>query len=306
MSFRNGEEWWKIRAELQKGLSKPQNVREFLPHADLVVKEFLNLLPVLFDEQQGIKNLLDPISRLNFEIVCLMAFDDRINAFDEEGRKHDSRASKLMRASETVSRLTLPTDQGFQLWRWFENSDYRQLKEASKYLEDTCVELVAKKHKSGGSGNSLLDQYLRNPKLDVKDLHAMTVDLILAGIHTSAFTTSFALYHISNDQRVQDLMYEEALKLLPCVDDSLTGSAMNSEIPYTKAVLKESLRLNPISIGVGRILNSDLVLSGYRVPKNVGSTEIVTSMSFNSFSYRRKSSHKTKSPVASNNISQTP
>jgi hypothetical protein len=36
-----------------------------------------------------------------------------------------------------------------------------------------------------------------------------------------------------------------------------------------KAVLKESLRLNPISVGIGRILAQDAVLSGYHVPKGV-------------------------------------
>lgn len=38
---------------------------------------------------------------------------------------------------------------------------------------------------------------------------------------------------------------------------------------YTKAVIKESLRLNPISVGVGRILQTDVVLNGYQVPKGV-------------------------------------
>lgn len=38
---------------------------------------------------------------------------------------------------------------------------------------------------------------------------------------------------------------------------------------YTKAVIKETLRLNPISVGIGRILQTDVILNGYRVPKGV-------------------------------------
>lgn len=38
-------------------------------------------------------------------------------------------------------------------------------------------------------------------------------------------------------------------------------------------MLKETFRLNPISIGVGRILNKDTILSGYMVPKE---TVVVT------------------------------
>lgn len=38
---------------------------------------------------------------------------------------------------------------------------------------------------------------------------------------------------------------------------------------YTKAVIKETFRMNPISVGIGRILQTDVILSGYRVPRGV-------------------------------------
>lgn len=41
--FRNGPNWWKIRREFQKGLSRPQNVRSYLEETDKVVKEFLRI-----------------------------------------------------------------------------------------------------------------------------------------------------------------------------------------------------------------------------------------------------------------------
>lgn len=40
-----------------------------------------------------------------------------------------------------------------------------------------------------------------------------------------------------------------------------------------KAVLKESLRLNPVSVGIGRVLAQDAMLSGYRVPRGVSTIE---------------------------------
>lgn len=65
------------------------------------------------------------------------------------------------------------------------------------------------------------------------------------------------------------MIYEEALKVLPNDNDMISATAVNSEISYTRAVLKETLRMNPISVGIGRILNKDMVLGGYHVPKNV-------------------------------------
>lgn len=44
---------------------------------------------------------------------------------------------------------------------------------------------------------------------------------------------------------------------------------MANHLSYSKAVLKETFRLNPVSVGVGRTTNTDLILSGYNVPKGV-------------------------------------
>lgn len=61
---------------------------------------------------------------------------------------------------------------------------------------------------------------------------------------------------------------------MPAFDDHMDAKRLGSEASYTRAVLKESLRMNPIAVGVGRNLNSDLVLGGYRVPKGVGISDV--------------------------------
>lgn len=58
--------------------------------------------------------------------------------------------------------------------------------------------------------------------------------------------------------------------MLPDYDsDEITAEKMAKNLTYSKAVLKETFRLNPVSVGVGRNLNTDLILSGYEVPKGV-------------------------------------
>jgi ecdysteroid 25-hydroxylase CYP302A1 len=229
----------------------------------------VKLLEKRFDKNNEIDETLEEINRLNLELICLLAFDEKMNSFSDVERKPDSTTSKLIEAAEETNSNILPTDQGFQLWRLIETSEYKKIRESQEFMEKIAVEMVARKNEHGGDGNSLLDQYLKNPNLDVKDLYGMAADLLLAGVHTSSFTMAFALYHISKDQRVQDLIFQEALKVLPNCDDPITPTIINAGIPYTRSVLKETFRLNPISVGVGRILNKDTVFSGYNVPKSV-------------------------------------
>lgn len=85
----------------------------------------------------------------------------------------------------------------------------------------------------------------------------------------TTYTTCFVLYHLAKNPKIQNTLYQETCNILPNSSSQLNESIFVNKAPYARAVLKESLRLNPISIGVGRTLNSDLVLSGYNVPRGV-------------------------------------
>uniref|UniRef100_A0A182SYJ7 Cytochrome P450 n=1 Tax=Anopheles maculatus TaxID=74869 RepID=A0A182SYJ7_9DIPT len=184
----NGLEWWKIRSELQKGLSSPQNVRNFLPSTDKITKEFIARLKSQLEAEQqcsGTKNFLIEdamplISRLNLELICLLAFDVRLDSFSEEQMLPNSVSSRLMESAETTNSCILPTDQGFQLWRYFETPAYRRLRKAQEFMEKTAVELVSQKLlyfnedqqrlASGEHSKSLMEEYLRNPNLELNDI----------------------------------------------------------------------------------------------------------------------------------------
>ena len=62
-----------------------------------------------------------------FPVICLLAFDVRLDSFSEEQMDPGSLSSRLMESAETTNSCILPTDQGFQLWRYFETPAYRRL-----------------------------------------------------------------------------------------------------------------------------------------------------------------------------------
>jgi len=174
-----------------------------------------------------------------------------------------------MDAAETTNSCILPTDQGLQLWRFLETPSFRKLSQAQSYMEGVALELLEKNIKNGSVDSSLISAYLKNPELDRSDVVGTAADLLLAGIDTTSYASAFLLYHVARHSEVQQRLYEEAKRVLPNPKDQLSMDALRTDITYTRAVLKESLRLNPIAVGVGRILNQDAVFSGYFVPKGV-------------------------------------
>lgn len=84
----------------------------------------------------------------------------------------------------------------------------------------------------------------------------------------TTYTTTFLFYHLAKNPDIQENLYKETLKLLPNVNSSVTEEVLQ-EAQYAKAVLKESLRLRPISVGIGRVLQNDAEFSGYHVPEGV-------------------------------------
>lgn len=91
--------------------------------------------------------------------------------------------------------------------------------------------------------------------------------------------------------------------MLPDYDtDEITAEKLAHQMTYSKAVLKETFRLNPVSVGVGRTSNTDLILSGYNVPKDV-SVFLSNEIGNNNFDFYKNFAHFQTIIVTQNYIS---
>ncbi|CAH0558339.1 unnamed protein product [Brassicogethes aeneus] len=264
----NGAEWMRIRSVFQKGLSSPQSVENFLNSTDDIVQEWLSNIMNVVNENE---DFLPELSRLFLELIVMTVLDLRLNSFSRQERKYYSRSSRLMRAALTTNSCILKTDNGPQLWKKIDTPLYRKLKKSQEYMEDVAIDLLSLQmslfhDRDRNKPLTLLESYLASPELDFKDIIGMACDFILAGIDTTSYTSSFMLYHLAKSQCVQSTLYQESRKLLPNTYSKVTKEVLQ-EAFYAKAVLKETLRLRPISVGVGRVLHSDAEFSGYHVPK---------------------------------------
>lgn len=58
------------------------------------------------------------------------------------------------------------------------------------------------------------------------------------------------------------------MEILPNLDSKLSSDSFNN-LPYMKACIKESLRIQPPIAGTQRAAGKNIVLSGYQIPKDV-------------------------------------
>ena len=92
----------------------------------------------------------------------------------------------------------------------------------------------------------------------------MAMDAMMAGIDTTGNSGAFLFYLIGLNPDKQELVYQEIKNKLG--DKDLTPSILN-ELKYVKATIYETIRLRPAVGGYGRVIQRDMVLSGYLVPK---------------------------------------
>uniref|UniRef100_A0A0A9Z7K2 Cytochrome P450 302a1, mitochondrial n=1 Tax=Lygus hesperus TaxID=30085 RepID=A0A0A9Z7K2_LYGHE len=265
----NGDEWWRLRSAFQKSLSKLQNVREFLPVGDAVVKDFLDRI---VGDGADVEDWQPLAARLGLELTWTAMFGERLANFKRPGGQNLDTPARLMFAAESANFCILTTDNTEQLWKRWKTPAYRRIERHLSYIESILLPaLLKKKHqietRDPQEPVGLLEEYFSIKDVDFKDVTGMSVDLILGGIDTTSYTSSFLLWHLTQNPDVQEKLREESKRLLP-EDSSQVTSEVLREALYARAVLKETFRLNPIAIGISRNLAEDTVLSGYMVPKN--------------------------------------
>lgn len=132
---------------------------------------------------------------------------------------------------------------------------------------DNGLEVLSRREQSEGSAReaSVMEKLM---KIDRQIAVVMAMDMLVAGVDTTATATVGCLYHLAQNPDKQEKLREEVRRILPSIDGTLSPDNLKS-LPYLRACFKEALRLSPILSGGMRGTGQDLVLQGYQVPKGV-------------------------------------
>ncbi|KAF8767671.1 Cytochrome P450 302a1 like protein [Argiope bruennichi] len=258
----NGEEWYNFRQLFQNLLMMNESVEACSNALEDITDEMVDKISVELDENREID--LTPLL-FNWALEYLLACGWLNRQTDNPGMNLILNFTRIYILDATFMFIYLLVIALFHVMNrikiCFELGQLKLFSEVvSKYLDEVIEDI-----EQGKNTDSLVAQMLKIEDASKKDVFTMILDMFMAGIDTTAFTLSFALYNLAKNKTVQQKLREEMNELLPTKNDRFTGAPLR-KYKYLKYVVKETLRVNPVAIGTGRILQEDLVLSNYCVP----------------------------------------
>jgi cytochrome P450 len=150
---------------------------------------------------------------------------------------------------------------------WVPTPANLRLQMAIAELDRTVQGFIASGRSRDHHGNDLLSRLLLaqhedgRPMSD-RQLRDEAMTLYLAGHETTALTLAWSWYLLSQHRRVEEKLVSEWQRVLRGV--APTAQHLQ-RLPYTAAVIAESMRLFPPVYVIGREATTELELGGYRV-----------------------------------------
>lgn len=119
----------------------------------------------------------------------------------------------------------------------------------------------------------------------------MTLDMLAAGIDTTGKVSAAILYFLAANKDVQHKLREEVTKALPGSSDFVTKESLE-QLQYLRAVVKETMRIAPVTSANLRVMTKDVTLGGYNIPE--GKAVIVPHLYLSLSEQHYKNAHQFK------------
>lgn len=182
------------------------------------------------------------------------------------------RSQRLLDATSDAAQLIVALGRAVvPVPEWVPTRVNRRLRAAGRELDALCRELIDRRRRRGQTahGDDLLG-LLMDGGLSDAEVRDELVTMVVAGHETVAAAISWTLMLLAEDQAAQDRLRAE----VRAHDGPMPMVATAEAVPWTRAVIDESLRIYPPAWVVSRRSSRADVLSGRETP--VGTTAIVS------------------------------
>ncbi|XP_063383879.1 cytochrome P450 315a1, mitochondrial [Cydia fagiglandana] len=240
--FMNSEEWLVNRRIMNQHLLREGSIEWLEDPIKTTVKKFVHAWKGRIEKGHTRVNLESDMYRLSTEVMLAILAGASSNGVKHSEEMFSNFSETVKQIFQTTTKLYgLPLNicqrLNLKVWRNFKESV-----DASLHLAQSLVsEMIIKREEGDG-----LIQKLLKDGVNEETIVRLAADFILAAGDTTAYTSIWSLYLISQD-------------------DSVKHEIRTRDVGYVKNVLKESMRLYPVAPFLTRILPKDCILGEYKL-----------------------------------------
>ncbi|KAL6044601.1 Cytochrome P450 3A4 [Balamuthia mandrillaris] len=287
--FEEGDEWKRLRNELQKRMLPPLEAQRFIPMFAPLMRDASAVIAKTLAEdipQAERPTLRQFLSRVTIESIAMALYGKRLGSLDPNGAIPE-KTQYFIQNTHHLFDLTVELEMGAeQRWRMPGATrehcpPYGEMVDCMKnlwiigteYLEETRQTLMEKLQRGELDEDQLavspyLLPYLMSRGENAVSLREITTNvsgLFLGGVDTTSVSMQWVCYWLAKNPEVQDKLAEELRRELKGGD--LDDPEQLRRLPYLKNVFKESTRISPATMGTVRTLEEDIQLGEHVIPK---------------------------------------
>ena len=252
----NGDFWLKQRRLIQPAFHK-QKMNQLVQNMEQTIAAQLNDLP----ERKPVA-LFPIMNNLAFHVVAKSLF--HIGAIEEKMNRIKEVINQVQ--DFLIKEIRVP----YKSWWYKISGQIKKHQLLALEMDGIIQKIVEDRIESKTEQNDLLDMLLETRYEDTGEPMAMQqlIDeikiLFIAGHETSANALTFTLHLLGLHPEIQQKVYEELIEVAAETSDTVEQL---QKMPYTNAVISESMRLYPPAWITDRENIEDDTLLGYHIKK---------------------------------------
>lgn len=263
---------WRAQRSVVRQVTTVPMTATFVPSQEFETKQLLFDLAMNNENQQ---NFYQHMRRYAFSIIMTNTFGTRVKNWDHPDAQNAVRSQAIMRRTSKPGAFLVDE---FPPLAYLPNGLQPGRKDAikaGKEVLDIKMGLwgrLEKQSKAGKAPHCFARSIIENKEswyaqgLNDEDLAWVAGGLVEAGFETSAATLNSLVLQLAANPRAQQAAHDELMKVvgpnrLPKMEDM-------AKLPYTRACVKEMLRMNPIlAPGIRHYADQDVVYKNHVIPK---------------------------------------
>lgn len=277
--FLNDAKWQKQKRIISKKMLRPPQINQYIPRINDVATEMITRIYQVRNDAGSDRSFeVDEIDmelfKWSFETVTDFLFDRRFGSL-EKNPPPDSVAF-IKAVGNFLDNVIAASLVPLKFYKYYKTKAFKAFDENFMLLYQYAEKLIAEKlddiERREALGENLEDSQelipflLSSKQITNDEVGSSIVDTLFAGVDTTSNTMQWMLYLLAKHPDVQNRVREEVMHVFPEGTDPNVANLQC--IPLLKATIKETLRLFPVLIVTGRVLPTDIVLSGYHIPAN--------------------------------------